>query len=401
MLNRLKNIGPGMLVAAAFIGPGTITTATIAGAQFGYSLLWAVAFSTVATIILQLMTVRIGMIARLGVGEALRVKTQSNKALRVIIFFLVVSAVFIGNSAYEAGNITGAILGFSDSFNKYTLIAIIVIIAFLLLYSGSYKIIEKVLIGLVSLMGVVFLISALALKPDFSEIFNSLVIPSVPENSELLIVGLIGTTIVPYNLFLHASSVKKKWRSIEELKYARIDAIISIALGGIITMAVVVCAATAMSNQSKSIEGMNDLANQLEPILGSWSKSFMSLGFLAAGLSSTITAPLAASYAITEIRGREINLQAANFKLTWSSVLIFGAVVACIDYKPTFIILFAQITNGLILPITVFFLLWMTNDKKLMKGQSNSFISNLLGFIILVITIGLGAKGILSAFDII
>lgn len=109
MLNRLKNIGPGMLVAAAFIGPGTITTATIAGARFGYSLLWAVAFSTVATIILQLMTVRIGMIARLGVGEALRVKTQSNKALKVIIFFLVVSAVFIGNSAYEAGNITGAI----------------------------------------------------------------------------------------------------------------------------------------------------------------------------------------------------------------------------------------------------------------------------------------------------
>jgi len=400
MLQRIKNIGPGMLVAAAFIGPGTITTASMAGAQFGYSLLWCVAFSTLATIILQLMTVRIGIIARMGVGEALRAKTAHSKPLFYFVTFLVIVAILIGNSAYEAGNITGAVLGFTDYINTQFLIIIIALGGALLLYTGNFKVIENVLIGLVSLMGIIFLFAAISLSPDYSTILKSFTMPSVPDDAELLVIGLIGTTIVPYNLFLHATSVKKKW-SQDSHGSAKIDAIISIGLGGIITMAVVISAASAFQESPQKISSMNDLSYQLEPILGSWAGGFMSIGFLGAGLSSTITAPLAAAYAFSEIRGKKVNLQSNSFKLIWLIVIVSGTVIASIDYEPTLIILFAQIANGLILPITVGFLLWTTNDRQLMKGRTNTWLENIVGSIILLLTMGLGAKGILSAFGII
>ena len=113
MFDRLKNLGPGIVVAAAFIGPGTVTTATIAGAGFGYTLLWAILFSILATIVLQEMSARLGIVSQLGVGQAIRQKLQS-PILKWFAFILVIGAILIGNAAYEAGNITGDVLGFEQ-----------------------------------------------------------------------------------------------------------------------------------------------------------------------------------------------------------------------------------------------------------------------------------------------
>ena len=113
MLKKLKQLGPGMLVAAAFIGPGTVTTASMAGAGYGYTLLWAMLFSILATITLQEMTARLGTQAKMGLGEAIR-KKSTNKLLRYLSFGLVISAIVIGNAAYESGNLAGAVLGFED-----------------------------------------------------------------------------------------------------------------------------------------------------------------------------------------------------------------------------------------------------------------------------------------------
>lgn len=113
MAFQFKGLGPGIFVAAAFIGPGTVTTATMAGAGYGYTLIWAIAFSILATIVLQEMSARLGVITGMGVGDALRKKTQ-NKFLKVVTFTLVVLAIVIGNAAYEAGNLTGAVLGFDN-----------------------------------------------------------------------------------------------------------------------------------------------------------------------------------------------------------------------------------------------------------------------------------------------
>ena len=301
-MSRFRKIGPGAIVAAAFIGPGTVTTATIAGSSYGYTLLWAILFSVLATNILQEMSARLGLVGRIGVGEAIRVKLPSG-FIKIIVVGLVLAAILVGNAAYEAGNISGAALGINVSPWSVSGVSInpaILLIGFLaaiVLYSGKHKFIERALIMLVAVMGLVFIVSALILSPDYLMVIKGLFIPSIPEGSLMVIIGLIGTTVVPYNIFLHASFVKKKWDSPEDLKTVKSDTFYSILLGGAITMSILIASTVVNQNAASSITNMSDMSNQLEPLLGSWATAFMSIGFLAAGLSSAITAPLAAALA--------------------------------------------------------------------------------------------------------
>lgn len=405
-LKKLKNIGPGAMVAAAFIGPGTVTTATMAGAGFGYTLLWAVLFSVFATVILQEMSARLGVIGNMGVGEAIRKKIQ-NKAVFYFAALLVISAILIGNAAYEAGNISGAVLGFGKSninllgTDINPLVILIGVLAFVLLFSGKYKLIERSLVVMVSVMGFVFLLSAILLKPDLGEILKGLFMPALPENSLLMVVGLIGTTVVPYNLFLHAASVKQKWKGREDFKIARSDTYVSVLFGGLITMAILITSAVAFEGQEKTISSAADLSQQLIPVLGDWATTFIAFGFLAAGLSSSITAPLAAAFATSEILDWEKDLKGGKFRMIWMGVLLIGIVFSSLGFKPTQIILFAQVANGLLLPIIAMFLLWIMNDKNIMGKYANSLLVNIFGLIVILITIGLGLKGIFAAFKII
>lgn len=397
MIAKLKEIGPGALVAAAFIGPGTVTTASIAGSSYGYTLLWAVLFSILATYILQEMTARLGLVGGMGVGEAIRHKIQT-PILKFFAAFLVIGAILIGNAAYEAGNITGAVLGFNHlaeglPFNP--LILVIGGITFGILFLGKYVLIERFLILLVSWMGLIFLIAAIAVRPNLMEILSGLLIPKLPENSLLMVVGLIGTTVVPYNLFLHAASVQERWNDPKKLSSARWDLLFSILLGGLITMAILITAAA--STQGKVIENTNDLAAGLVPLLGGWSSWFLTFGFFAAGLSSAITAPLAAAFATSEILGWKKDLQSFRFRAVWILVLATGLVFSCLGLKPTQVITFAQIANGLLLPIIASFLLWIMNDSNIMGTHSNSKKVNWIGAIIIVITLLLGFKGIYAS----
>ncbi len=399
MFERLKSIGPGAMVAAAFIGPGTITTATLAGAGYGYSLLWAILFSTIACIVLQEMTARLGVAGQMGIGIAVRKKVKTKWGF-YLISFLIIGAILIGNAAYEAGNITGAAWGFDwkadTSFNP--VILFVGTIAFSLLFTGRFKLIEKFLVGLVVIMGFVFLITAIALKPDLSAVLNGLFTPTLPENGLLLVIGLIGTTVVPYNLFLHASSVNKKWDSPTHIQDARLDTILSVALGGIITAAILITAAAAFDGTNQTINSAKDLSLQLQPIMGDWSKNFIAFGFLAAGLSSSITAPLSAAFATSEILDWNESMRGKRFRIIWIFVLLSGLIFASLGFKPTSVILFAQVTNGLLLPIISILLLWIMNDKTILGKHTNSLITNIFGLIVILITVGLGLKGILSAF---
>lgn len=407
MLKKIKQLGPGILVSAAFIGPGTITTATIAGASYGYTLLWAIAFSIIATMLLQEMSARLGAVAKIGVGDAIRIKAQ-HKVFRIFSIILVIGAIGIGNAAYEAGNISGALLGFQanlsyadtdgSGFNPFILL--IGALAFLVLYSGKYKRIETILSLLVALMGIVFFVSCILLQPNIISILKAIFIPVLPENASLMVVGLIGTTVVPYNLFLHAASVKEKWKVGHHLSSARWDTFISVALGGLITMAILICSAVAFESINTKPESMAGLARQLEPILGTWSGNFLSLGFLAAGFTSSITAPLAAAYAIQEILGWKSDMKSKGFRMVWMLILGAGIFFGSLGFKPVNIILFAQVANGLLLPIVASYLLWIMNDKALMGKHINSRAVNIVGLVVILLTVILGIKSIFSAFGL-
>jgi len=400
MFKRLKNIGPGAMVAAAFIGPGTITTATIAGASYGYTLLWAILFSIVATFVLQEMSARLGVIGKMGVGEAIR-KKITTRIFKILASILVIGAILVGNAAYEAGNITGAVLGFDNYFDasEYLvnpLVIIIGTIAFILLFSGRYRLIERALIIMVSVMGAVFLLSAIMLKPDLGSILKGCFTPELPKGALIMVIGLIGTTVVPYNLFLHASSVKQRWSGPDDLKISRWDTLISVALGGLITMAILITSAVAFEGQDKVVHGASELAEQLSPLLGTWSTLFIAFGFLAAGLSSAVTAPLAAGFATSELMNWKGGLKGRNFRMTWMGVLLAGIIFSSLGIRPTEVILFAQVANGLLLPVIAAFLLWIMNDRNIMGRYTNSRWSNIFGVLVILITLGLGLKGVLS-----
>jgi manganese transport protein len=393
---RLKNFGPGALVAAAFIGPGTVTTATLAGANFAYALLWALVFATLATIILQEMAARLGTITQMGLGEALRERLQAS-IWRWPLFALIMVALYFGNAAYQAGNLSGAALGIEAVFGpgKYTFrsaVLFIAVVAGLILWRGNYKQIEKTLVALVLFMGLAFVATFIIVRPDISALTRGMLLPSIPDGSLLTIIALIGTTVVPYNLFLHASAAKAKWSGRENLSAARTDTVVAIGLGGLITVFIVSTAAAGMFARGLSVSGAGDLAVQFEPLFGASSRYLMGLGFVAAGLSSSITAPLATAYAISEITGIKGGVTTPKFRAISISVLVFGMIVAMTGIKPITIIVGAQFANGLLLPIIAAFLLFAMNQKEMLGEYANGWKANLAGAAVLVVALGLGLR---------
>lgn len=403
--NWFKNIGPGPLIAAAFIGPGTVTVCTLAGANFGYSLLWAMVLSILATIVLQEMAVRLGLVTQKGLSEVIR-NEINNPFVKILVIVLILFAIVIGNAAYEAGNISGAILGLETivpnasiefgnvSLNYLSLL--IGLIAFILLYIGNYKLLEKSLIGLVTLMSLAFVITAIITKPNIMEILKGAFVPSFSNESLITIIALIGTTVVPYNLFLHAALVKEKW-SKNDLGVARKDTIIAIILGGIVSMAIIV-SASAIQNQS--ISNAAGLAQGLEPLFGSFAKYFIGIGLFAAGITSAITAPLAAAYVVKGCLGWESTLKSTKFRMVWMIILIMGVLFSSLGFKPIDIIQFAQVANGLLLPVMAGLLIWIMNKESILGNHKNSMLNNIFGFAIFGITLLLSMATLNKVFTL-
>ncbi len=406
MKKLFSKIGPGTLVAAAFIGPGTVTVCTLAGVTYGFTLLWAMLLSIIATIVLQEMAARLGLVHGKGLAETVKGEIKSSGGKWAAIL-LILSAILIGNAAYEAGNISGGALGLEtlipnakvmvSGISVNTLSIAIGVLAFMLLYIGNYKVLERSLVLLVILMSLSFLITAALTQPNLLQVLKGVFIPKVPEEGWLTIIALIGTTVVPYNLFLHASLVKEKWQGVENLKTARKDSRVSIIVGGLVSMAIIVCAAAINSTE---VNNAADLALGLEPLFGSFSKYFLGIGLFAAGITSAITAPLAAAYVVRGCFGWDIGLKSPKFRAVWIVVLLLGVILSSTGIKPIEIIKFAQVANGLLLPIIAGFLLWVVNRESVLGAYKNTTFQNVMGWLILLTTIVLGGRSLLKVFNI-
>jgi manganese transport protein len=405
-MKLFKDLGPGVLIAAAFVGPGTVTVCTIAGAKYQFVLLWAMLFSIIATIVLQEMSARLGLVAKKGLSQAVRDEI-THPVLKWLALALIISAILIGNAAYEAGNISGGVLGLEallkqSSFQIATMqinvfSVLIGIVAFVVLFIGNYKIIEKALVSMVILMSLAFVITGIMTQPNLLDVLKGLFIPSFPEGSLLVIIALIGTTVVPYNLFLHASLVQEKWSGAGDLASARKDTIISIVLGGMVSMAIIISAAAIENSQ---VTNAVDLAKGLEPLFGSYAKYLLAIGLFAAGITSAITAPLAAAYVVTGCFNWQTNLKSKEFRMVWMFVLLLGIIFSSIGFKSIEVIKFAQIANGLLLPLIAGFLLWVMNRKQVLGQYVNSTKQNILGGVIVLVTLVLGIKSLGKVFGL-
>lgn len=390
-----KYIGPGPLVAAAFIGPGTVTVCTIAGVNFGYELLWGLGLSIIATVVLQEMAARIGLLTQKGLATVITESIHKG-IVRYFSIALVLLAIVIGNAAYEAGNISGGAMGAELFFELPKLYLgqldismmnlLIGLIALLLLLSANFKTITRYLTLLVILMSAAFLITAILLKPNLYSLMSGFV-PVVNSGNVLSIVALIGTTVVPYNLFLHSTLISQKWNNITDIKYIRFDTIISVVIGGLVSMAIVV---TAASSKILSVETAADLAIGLEILLGSYAKYFMAFGLFSAGITSAITAPLAGAMVVCGCFGWSTDIRSNAMRISIIVILGLGLIFSSFGIKPVQLITWAQISNGILLPLLSAYILWLVNKKSVMKDYVNTRTMNIIGVLIWLITLFLG-----------
>jgi NRAMP (natural resistance-associated macrophage protein)-like metal ion transporter len=389
----------GIIIAAAFIGPGTITTATLVGAQTGYALVWLLVLAIVATYILQEMASRLGTISGVGLSEAIMLSIDK-PIIKYLIATLVIVAVGVGNAAYEGGNITGAALGLSSNFGGSIRVWALSLgtIAALLLVSGQYKWVERCLVGLVAIMSLVFITLMLLVGIDVSLLSQGLLLQAPMLSHTALALAIVGTTIVPYNLFLHAglsaqdtqNGANKSAITQTEISQQNRQLFASIGIGGLVTFAILSSSVSAFFVAQITVDKAN-IANQLTPLLGQQAGLFFGLGLFAAGLTSAITAPLAAAYAISGLFKWKPNLEDTKFKLTAITIVAVGTFVASIGIKPIALILIAQTANALLLPISAILLVWVCNRKALLGQYTNSMSRNLAAAIVILLVLALAA----------
>lgn len=401
MKQRLLNILFWSVISAAFIGPGTITTAASAGAGFGYSLVWALVFSTFACIVLQESSSRLTTVSGLNLGQAIREYLLDKLWGRVTAYFIL-AAILLGCVAYEAGNILGAVAGASLVLDVpyYVLTLVIGVLAFALLGFGSVGFIAKVMGIIVAFMGACFLTTAIIIQPSLSDIFREGMVPNFPAGSELLILALIGTTVVPYNIFLGSGLASKQ--SLSEMRWSLS---IAIGLGGIISIAVLLVGASIAGSFT-----FEALADQLSATLGAWAAIFLGLGLFAAGFSSAITASLAAAVTAKSLLQDEVNLPKWNdggsyFNAVWAFVLLIGLIFGLIRVQPVPAIILAQALNGIILPLVSIFLFLMVNnvqllDKNTINGTTLNLMMGLVVFVTVIIGITNVTKVVTNVFSI-
>lgn len=406
---RIKEVGPGATVAACIVGPGTVTTCTITGASYGYTLLWTMLFSVLSVLVLQNMATRVGIISKKGLGEAERIVFQGRK-IHILLAVIFITAGIVGNTAFETSNLIGSTMGMEAVFpqvSRIVWILILGVVAGVLLFIGNYSYIEKFLTALVGLMGILFLITAVAIRPDWSEVLKGMFIPRVPkvERAWYVLTGLIGTTISPFTVFLQSSSAAKKWGDHEDkhdaIATSWVDSIISLGLVFIISSAIVICAAAAFYGTDIEIANGKVMAELLEPVLGRWATVVFGLGLWAAGFSSALTAPLSASFVICGILGwGGENVKGKQFRIIMAIVLGFGIFAGCtLGASPTEIILFAQVLNAFVIPLNAILLVSICNNKKFMGDFTNNKIFNVLGAVIICITLTIAARNISAFLD--
>ena len=353
--DKLKAMGPGILVVGSFIGPGTVTSATKAGAGYGYALLWTVVFSVIAVIVMQEMAARLGIVTQNGLAEELVKDLSDRPPLKWLMVALVAAAITLGGFAYMGGDLTGTAIGLSAITGiPSNIIAPIwgCCILVIINIGDAVKSLEKLLSVCVSVMAIVFVVTMIVVKPDLGAVFSG-ALPSVPEGSIMTCVSLIGTTVVPYNMFIHATSSRKTWHDPKQLPLARFDTTVSMIIGGLITGSVMITA---------------------------------------------VITPLGVSYVLAGLFGWEMNKKDKRFFWTNIAVVVAGIIVAATGFNPIWIIMTAQAVNGIFLPIIVFTLVYVTSRSRVMGQYKNNMVQNVLGAAVFLISLVIGINSLTSLF---
>lgn len=394
----MKRLGSLLLwsaIAAAFIGPGTVTAASSAGAQFGTAVLWAILFSGIATFTLQEFSGRLAIATRRDLAAVLRDRYRSGVG-RFAVIALVAGAILLGCAAYEAGNILGGVAGamLALDISRELLTLTLGGAAALLLMLGSPTRIAQAMALFVAAMGFGFLAVAVSIAPSPAELLSGFVPDqnfSGDDAALLAVLALVGTTVVPYNLFLGSALARD-----QDLGEMRVGLAVAVGVGALITAAILVVGTAVVGEFS-----FEALADILATRIGEWARVGFALGLLAAGLSSAVTAPLAAAFAARGLFAKTNDPRweatGLRFRSVWATVLFIGVALGLADVRPGPAIIAAQAFNGMLLPLVALFLFAAMNDADLLGERVNGPVANGFGLLVVAIATMLGLVTLVRA----
>ena len=396
----LSVMGPGIITANVDNDAGGITTYSVAGAHFGYSLVWSFVPIIIALVIIQEMCSRMAVVTGKGLADLIREEfgvRVTFYAMAVLIF----SNIFNTISEFAGIAASAELFGIS----KYVLVPLCALFVWWLIVKGTYKSVEKVFL-VACLFYVSYIISGFLSRPDWNTVASSSLKPAVHFDKAylLMLIGVIGTTIAPWMQFYQQSSVVEKDIKIENYKYSRLDVIIGAFVVNIIAIFIVVVCANTLFTHGIRIETAKDAALALKPLAGQYCFYLFAFGLLNASIFSACILPLSTAYSVCEGMGWEVGVnrrfrQAPQFYTLYSAIIIIGAAIILLpNVKLVPIMLISQVANGILLPFVLVFMLLLVNNKRLMGKYTNSRIYNVLTIVVITAMIGLSTALLLTSF---
>ena len=387
-LDFFKYIGPGLLVTVGFIDPGNWASNFAAGSDFGYSLLWVVTLSTVMLIVLQHNVAHLGIVTGLCLSEA-ATRYTPRWVSRPILGSAVLASVSTSLAEILGGAIALQMLAGIPIMWGAILTTVLVVI---LLFTNSYKRIERSIIGFVSVIGLSFLYELFLVDIDWPAAARSWVIPSIPEGSLLIIMSVLGAVVMPHNLFLHSEVVqsreynKRDDSSIRRLlKYEFYDTLFSMGVGWAINSAMILLAASTFFAGGVQVEELQQAKSLLDPLLGSQAGTIFALALLMAGLSSTVTSGMAADSIFAGMFGESYHIKDIHSR---AGILISLGVALLVIFfigNPFKGLIISQMVLSVQLPFTVFLQVGLTSSRRVMGEYANSRWSTFVLYTIAVV----------------
>lgn len=387
-LDFFKYIGPGLLVTVGFIDPGNWASNFAAGSDFGYSLLWVVTLSTVMLIVLQHNVAHLGIVTGLCLSEA-TTRYTPRWVSRPILGSAVLASVSTSLAEILGGAIALQMLAGIPIMWGAILTTVLVVI---LLFTNSYKRIERSIIGFVSVIGLSFLYELFLVDIDWPAAARSWVIPSIPEGSLLIIMSVLGAVVMPHNLFLHSEVVqsreynKRDDSSIRRLlKYEFYDTLFSMGVGWAINSAMILLAASTFFAGGVQVEELQQAKSLLDPLLGSQAGTIFALALLMAGLSSTVTSGMAAGSIFAGMFGESYHIKDIHSR---AGILISLGVALLVIFfigNPFKGLIISQMVLSVQLPFTVFLQVGLTSSRRVMGEYANSRWSTFVLYTIAVV----------------
>jgi Mn2+/Fe2+ NRAMP family transporter len=391
LLIFLAILGPGIITGSVDNDAGGITTYSLAGAIYGYGLIWTLIPSFIVLVVIQEMNARMGIVTGKGLADLIR----ENAGIKVT-FFIFLGLLFsgIGNTTTEFAGVAGSMEVFGVS--KYISVPIVAILVWILVVKGTYKIAERIfLVFSVSLL--TYIVSAIMGKPHWGEIGMSIIHPKMEINTQSLamVIGLVGTTIAPWMQFYMQTSVIEKGLKMKNYKYTLMDIVIGCVLTVVVAFFIMVACASTLHPNGIQINEAKDAALSLAPLAGNFASQLFAFGLFIASIFSATILPLATAFFVCEAFGFEAGIdkkwdEAKEFYILYTGILIVSAIIILIPNAPLIpISLWSQVINGILLPIVLLSMMLLINKKKIMGEYTNKRTNNIIGWSAVIILIGL------------